>query len=314
MSAVRVEKPGLLSTVQDLGRPGYAHLGISASGAADALALRLGNLAVGNEHDAPAIEMTLVGGTFGFEADAVVAITGADFGPRLATRTIPRWQAVEVRRGDRLELGPSRSGARCYLCVRGGIDVPRVFGSASTHVLTGIGGWHGRPLAAGDVLPIGAPSRAGACRSLDLRWIESAYAPAPLRITRGPQADWFDDGMLDRLRSSTYSVLEQSNRMGIRLVGPAITRASTRQLVTEGVALGAIQIPESGQPIVLFVEHQTTGGYPKIAAVCTADMHRVGQLRPRDRVGFELRTLEEAWALDRELEWVARALGSTEAA
>lgn len=298
---LRVERSGLLTTVQDLGRPGHAHLGVSASGAADAVALRLGNRLAGNPDGAPALEMTLVGGEFVFETDAEIAIAGADFGARVGPRDLPPWGAYSVRRGERLAFGASRAGARCYLCVRGGFEAPRLLGSASTHVLTGLGG---RVLREGDRIGFGT-AEARPPLQIDRRRLDDLYAPRPLRVTLGPQHDWFAPEAHARLASADFVVLEQSNRMGIRLAGPALERASERELWTEGVSLGAIQVPRDGQPIVLFVEHQTTGGYPKIANVCSADLHRLGQLRPRDRVRFEPVSFATAQRLLRDLEPVA---------
>jgi antagonist of KipI len=285
MNAIRVIEPGFQTTVQDLGRFGYAHLGVSASGAADAVALRAGNLLVGNAENAPALEMTLTGGVFEFESPAVMAITGSDFGGGQ-----PLWSAFEVEAGTVLRCGVARAGARCYLAVRGGIDMPKILGSASTHLLTGIGG---RALRAGDVLPIGGAA-------IRQWWRGRAGRPSsdgPLRVTAGPQARWFGD----ELYAAAYQVTEESNRMGLRLRGPAIA-SPAGHMVTEGVPLGAVQIPPEGQPIVLFVEHQTTGGYPKAANVISADLWRVGQLRPRDEVRFERVTMEEALELLRRQE------------
>lgn len=283
---IRIESPGLQTTVQDLGRPGWAHLGVAASGAADAVALRVANRLVGNEENAPALEMTLAGGAFHFTRDAVVALTGADFGGEM-------WRPFVARAGQTLRLGPTRGGARCYLAVRGGIGAPRVLGSASAHVLSGLGG---RPLRRGDTLDIGPePAREPLWRGVE--WREDRLAP--LGVTPGPQADWFDRG-LDGL---VYRVKEESNRMGLRLAGPKL--AQPRELITEGVSLGAIQVPPEGEPVILFVEHQTTGGYPKIANVISADLWRVGQLRPRDEVRFETVSIAEALARLREQEaWI----------
>lgn len=273
-----VESPGLLTTVQDLGRPGFAHLGVSASGAADALALRAGNRLVGNDENTPALEMTLAGGTFRFEQDAVVVLAGSDCGAET-------WRPFEVKAGETLRLGQSRAGARCYLCVRGGLETPYVLGSASVHVLTGLGG---RPLQRGDILRIGPPpQRPPLWRGL--QWDHDRLAP--LRVTRGPQADWFRRG----LDGITYHVREESNRMGLRLKGPRFLQRG--ELLTEGAPLGAVQIPPGGEPLILFVEHQTTGGYPKIANVISADFWKLGQLRPRDPVRFEMVTFERARAL-----------------
>jgi KipI family sensor histidine kinase inhibitor len=284
---IRVLSPGLQTTVQDLGRLGYAHFGVSASGAADPLALRAGNLLVGNAENAAALEMTLVGGAFEFETDAVIALTGSDFGAGL-----PLWTALQIKAGDTVRCGATRSGARAYLAVRGGIGVPKAMGSASVHVMTGVGG---RALRAGDALSIG-DAAIRRPRTGPRRPPEFARA-GPLRVTPGPQAHWFSDG----LYAAPYQVAEESNRMGIRLRGPAIPSPAGHML-TEGVPLGAIQVPPDGQPIILFVEHQTTGGYPKPANAISADFWRLGQLRPRDEVRFERVTLDQALNLLRQQE------------
>lgn len=287
MSRIHVVAPGFLTTVQDLGRFGYAHFGISASGAADPLALRAGNLLVGNAENAAALEMTLTGGEFAFERPAVIALTGADF-----QSSVPMWRPVDIRPGETVRCGPARNGARCYLSVRGGIAVPLAMGSASVHIMTGVGG---RPLRLGDVLAIGDAA------------VRRPRKPAPnppspaavacLRTTAGPQALSFGD----ELYRAAYRVTEESNRMGIRLQGPPL-HSPGGHMITEGVPLGAVQAPPDGQPIILFVEHQTTGGYPKPANVVSADFWRLGQLRPRDQVYFERATLQGALALLREQE------------
>ena len=276
--------PGLLTTVQDLGRPGYAHLGISASGAADALSLRAGNLLVGNAEGAAALEMTLAGGTFEFESAAVAAITGADF-----EASIPLWTAVSLKPGAQVRCGHARSGARSYLCVAGGIDVPLVLGSASTHLLTGLGGVEGRALKRGDKL------RVGRTRSRPLWGAKRrAHGAQPvIRVTAPANAY--------ALCGVAWQVQEDSDRMGLRLRGPAI-EPHTGHMLTEGVPLGAVQAPPDGQPIILFVEHQTTGGYPKIANVISADFHSLGQLRPRDEVRFEQISMDAALTLLRAQE------------
>jgi len=286
LSRNHVLAPGFLTTVQDLGRFGYAHFGISASGAADPLALRAGNLLVGNAENAAALEMTLVGGAFEFESDAVIALAGSDFGAGL-----PLWTPVAIQAGGAVRCGPTRSGARCYLCVRGGLAVPRTMGSASAHLATGVGG---RALRVSDLLPVGDGA---------VRQPRRAAAPPPfsrdatLRTTRGPQAEWFGD----ELYRGAWTVSEESNRMGLRLLGDPIA-SPTGHMLTEGVALGAVQVPPGGQPIILFVEHQTTGGYPKPANVISADFWCLGQLRPRDQTAFESVTIEQALALLRATE------------
>ena len=295
MNLIHVVSPGMQTTVQDMGRFGWAHYGVSASGAADALALRAGNLLVGNAENAPALEMTLSGGTFEFQSDAVIALTGSDFGAAL-----PLWTPIEMKAGDTLRCGPTRSGARCYLAVRGGIAIPKVMGSASTHVVTGIGG---RPLKKGDVLPIG--NEAVRKPRPAARNVPEFLRGGTLRVTAGPQASWFDTGWL----AESYSLSEECNRMGLRLRGPAIP-SHPGHMLTEGVALGAIQVPPDGQPIILFVEHQTTGGYPKPANVVSADFWVLGQLRPRDQVRFEEVSMEDAVELLRDQERWLYSLGN----
>jgi antagonist of KipI len=288
VNAIHVREPGFQTTVQDLGRFGYAHLGVSASGAADALALRAGNLLVGNTENAAGLEMTLTGAALEFETAAVIAITGSDFGSGL-----PLWTALEIAAGTVVRCGMTRSGARCYLAVRGGIQAPTVLGSASTHLMTGIGG---RALRKGDILRVGDD----AIRRQRAVAVAPPPADGPLRVTGGPQAVWFGD----ELYQSPYHVTEASNRMGVRLRGLAIP-SPAGHMVTEGVALGAVQVPPDGQPIILFVEHQTTGGYPKPANVISADLWRVAQLRPRDGVVFQRVTIEEALdLLRRQEEWL----------
>jgi antagonist of KipI len=305
MSLIEVRAPGLLTTVQDLGREGFGPMGVSASGAADPVALRIGNRLVGNAEGAAGLEMTLLGGTFVFPERAVVALTGSDFGATLDDQPVEMWKSVEVRQGQTLRLGATRTGARCYLCVRGGIDVKLFLGSASTHLLSGLGGFQGRALRAGDVLKIGTASgsfRTFRKRSVSARAVAQLAPRKVLRITTGPQSDRFTQAVQDVFYARTYRVTEESNRMGLRLEGAAIASTVGGEMISEGVSLGAVQITVGGLPIILFVEQQTTGGYPKIANVISADLSSLGQLRPRDEIRFELVEMEAALALLMEQE------------
>jgi antagonist of KipI len=305
MSLIEVRAPGLLTTVQDLGREGFGPMGVSPSGAADAVALRVGNRLAGNAEGAAGLEMTLLGGTFFFREAVVAALTGSDFAPALDDRRVETWSSVEIRAGQTLQLGPTRAGARCYLCVRGGIDVKPFLGSASTHLLSGIGGFEGRALRKGDVLKVGRAIEAFRTfrkRNLARRALEKLAPRKVLRVTAGPQSDWFSKEEQKMFYAGTYRVTEESNRMGLRLEGAAIASAPGGEMISEGVSLGAVQITASGLPIILFVEQQTTGGYPKIANVISADMSSLGQLRPRDEIRFELVKMETARALLAERE------------
>jgi len=302
MSTIEVDAPGLLTTVQDLGREGYGPMGISPSGAADAVSLRVGNRLVGNAEGAAALEMTLVGGAFLFPQGAVIALSGSDFGATLDGAAVGLWASVQVQPGQTLRLGATRSGARCYLCVAGGIAVEPLLGSASTHVLSGLGGFEGRALRRGDVLRIGPGAGPFQKRGIDAKALERLSPRKVLRVTAGPQSDWFPEPSQHAFYGGAYRVAEESNRMGLRLDGAPIAAESGREMITEGVPLGAVQVPAGGQPIILFVEQQTTGGYPKIANVICADLHSVGQLRPRDEIRFERIEFETARSLLREQE------------
>lgn len=295
MTTLRILSPGFQTTVQDLGRPRYTHLGISPSGAADPVSLRLGNLLVGNPLGAAALEMTLVGGMFEFSEDSVVALTGSDFGATLNSSPVPVWRSFAVRKGEILQCGATKSGARCYLCIRGTLDVPAVLGSLSTHLTTQLGGLNGRSLQAGDHFAV-HENRPDAFRhhALDPSVVIQVLKRDTMRVTRGPQAELFSDEAMHAFSSSPYRVSEDSNRMGLRLIGHLTKKIRTTDMVTEGVPLGAVQISHDGEPIILFVEHQTTGGYPKIANVISADLHRLGQLRPRDEVRFEFVSVDQA--------------------
>lgn len=300
MSWIEVQSPGMFTTVQDLGRYGYGPIGVSPSGAADPIALRVGNLLTGNLESAAALEMTLLGGTFVFPQGATIALAGAEFVATLDGAPIAPWTAHEIRPGAKLRIGSSQSGARSYLCVRGGIEVPLLLASASTHILTGLGGFEGRALKRGDRLQIGEPS--GVPRTIHREMLARIAPRKILRATDGPQTEWFSRHAIDSFFASTYKVSDDSNRMGLRLEGPALETPHGGQMISEGVSLGAIQIPAGGQPILLFVEQQTTGGYPKIANVISADLASAGQLRPRDEIRFEHVSPETARAAIRDQE------------
>jgi antagonist of KipI len=312
MSLIEVRAPGLLTTVQDLGRDGFGPVGVSASGAADPVALRIGNRLVGNAEGAAALEMTLIGGTFLFPERAVVTLAGSDFAATLDGKCIQIWSSFEIGAGQALQLGPTRSGARCYLCVRGGIDVKLFLGSASTHLLSGLGGFQGRALRKGDIMKIGTAG--GTFRTFRKMTVGSKalahLSPRKvLRVTDGPQSEWFSDDARKAFYSATYRVAEESNRMGLRLDGAPIVSALSGEMISEGVSLGAVQITAGGLPIILFVEQQTTGGYPKIANVISADLASLGQLKPRDEIRFERVDLETARTLLLDQE---KVLGSKE--
>ena len=318
MPTIEVIDPGPLTTVQDLGREGCGRIGLSRGGAADPVALRAGNLLVGNAEGAAGLEMTLVGGSFRFDGAAVVAITGADFGPTLDGRPLPAWSACRIDPGQILTIGPTRSSARSYLLVWGGILVPEILGSAATHLLGAIGGVEGRALRARDRLSVGPVDESGPPFRTGLPIDPEALKPLALaarralpvaiRVTEGPSADRFGPQAVRTLTAAPYTVLEESNRTGLRLRGAPIPPPLSGRMVSEGMFAGAIQITQAEQPILLGVDHQTTGGYPAVAGVISADLPRVGQLRPRDEIRFEVVGLDEARAILLEQENAIRSL------
>ena len=297
MSSLLVESAGLQTTVQDLGRPGFGPEGVSASGAADPVALRLGNLLVENQPGVAGLELTLVGGSFVFPDGAVIAITGADLGATVNGRPLEMWASHTLEPGTKLMFGATKNFARGYLAIAGGIQVDPFLGSASTHVLSGLGGFEGRALRKGDRLRIGKASKKVPRRRITLAALYAFKPRKVLRVTEGPQADWFSEAAKQVFYRDVFRVSEESDRVGLRLEGTALDGSTAREMITEGVSLGAVQVTPSGRPIILFVEQQTTGGYPKIANIIAADLHRIGQLRPRAEIRFQRTSLAVARSL-----------------
>lgn len=301
-----VVRPGLLTTVQDLGRAGYGSLGVPPCGAMDAPALRAANRLVGNPDDLAGLELTLAGPELRFEGEAWIALAGSRFECDLDGAPAPWAESLAVRRGQRLRIGRSLEGARAYLAVAGGFDVPRVLGSRSTCLTAGFGGIEGRALRAGDRLPLGSP-RAPRRRRLRGGVLPAYAAQAELRVVRGPQSDAFTEEGDRAFFAAAYRVSARSNRIGLRLEGAPIERSRAADLLPEGLAPGSIQVPADGQPILLGPDRPTTGGYTKIATAITVDLGRAAQAKPGDRLRFAEVSVEEARRLYRDFE---RLLGS----
>jgi len=297
---ITVVKPGWLTTVQDLGRYGYQQYGVPVSGAMDRHSYIAANRLVGNrDHDA-ALEITLKGPELFFEDESVIAITGADLTPCVNGTVMPLWTSWVVKAGSTLSFGARRAAARSYLAIAGGIDVPEVLGSRSTHISSQTGGMKGRALTQGDILVGGVPfshTRRAIGRSLPERLRPIYSNAATLRILPGPQRDLFSKQAFEVLTTSPYELSSQSDRMGYRLVGPKLAQAGAGHHISDGTAMGALQVTQDAQPILLMADRQTTGGYPKIAVVILADLHLAGQLIPGDTVRFNVTTLSEAQAV-----------------
>ncbi len=286
--------PGMFTTVQDLGRVGFAAEGVPESGAADPLSLRVGNRILGNPDGAAALEFTLNGPTISFSRGVRVCVAGG------VCTGVPPGVPVLVRAGESLAVGVLKSGARASLCVDGGLSVSGVMGSASTLTSAGIGGYEGRTLRSGDTVALGNAGKAAADPAharVAAQWLGGVLRRRTLRVAPGLHAARFPESSWASLLDSEFTVSERSNRVGVRLAGPTVSSISDGIMLSEATAIGCVQIPGDGQPIILGVDRPTTGGYPMIACVIAADLPVVGTLRPRERIRFELVTIEDAWAI-----------------
>ena len=278
---LEVIAPGPLTTIQDLGRPGWAHLGISRSGAADRASLRLANRVAGNPQDAAALETSLAGPRLRAVDDAVAVLAGAPCPAQVDGRDVEMHTPIAIGAGQELSVGRARRGVRTYVAFAGGLGVAAVLGSRSTDTLGGLGPAR---LAAGDRLtvldPIGEPP------AIDVVPVAEPEAEIEVALLLGPREDWFAPELVARLHDRRYTVGAASNRVGLRLEGEPLQWARSGELRSEGIVPGAVQVPPSGQPIVLMADHPTTGGYPVLGVVAEDDLDRVAQLRPGGRLRF----------------------------
>jgi antagonist of KipI len=311
VTIIEVLDGGMLTTVQDLGRFGYQRYGVPTSGGLDLFSLRAANRIVGNEDEAAALEITLIGPRLRFLAPATIALTGADLGARLDGQPFSCWQSVVVEPGSTLACAGPQDGIRGYLAVAGGLDVPRVLGSRSTYTRSKLGGVEGRPLKTGDLLDVEGPRAVvlGGVRQLpDSRRPTWGHAHR-LRVVLGPQDDRFTPGGIRTFLSSEYTVSPQSDRMGYRLAGPAIEHVRGADIVSDGTPFGAVQVAGDGVPIVLLSDRGTAGGYTKIATVIGPDIPRLAQAAPGDTVTFEVVSLIEAYDAVRQEEAALASIG-----
>jgi KipI family sensor histidine kinase inhibitor len=286
-AVVTVLEPGLMTTIQDLGRWGAQATGVSPSGAMDPVAHRAANALAGNRLEAATLESTLVGPALRFETDATVAIAGADLSASVNGTPLPSGTTLRVMAGSALRFGERRSGARAYIACAGGFDVPPVVGSRATHLSSRYGGLQGRMLRAGDRLHIGHDVGEPSPGRMARHSVIGASGGRRLRILPGPQSEFFSAEALAALQAGRYVITPQSNRMGYRLSGPALPGAG-REMISDATFTGAVQVPASGQPILLMADRQTVGGYPQLAIVISADVPLAGQLAPGDWIEFVL--------------------------
>ncbi|WP_075619808.1 biotin-dependent carboxyltransferase family protein [Paenisporosarcina indica] len=307
-----IEKGGLQTTIQDLGRRGFQKYGVIASGVMDPYAHRLANILVDNKETDPTIEITLMGPHITFQNDCLFALTGGDLSPSIDGLPIKMWRPIVVKKGSKLTFGKPVSGCRTYLAVAGGFIVSEVMGSKSTYLRAGIGGFEGRALQKGDVVQVGECSQyvKGNMKHLSknenkgsfiqMEWTLMAkaiptYRPeTSVRIIDGRQAHLFNEKSKDVFFNHAFQASSDSDRMGYRMKGPQLALKEPKELLSEAVSFGSIQVPPDGQPIILMADRQTTGGYPKIGQVATVDLQKMSQLKPGEYLRFERISLEEA--------------------
>ena len=315
--SLHVLQPAALATVQDLGRPGRQHLGIGPGGAIDPVSHRIANALVGNRDDAATLEIALSGPVLLFTRDALCALYGARFAASLDDAALPMARPVYVRAGTPVHIGRAEDGCFAYLAVAGGLDVPVVLGSRSTYLPGEFGGWRGRALERDAVLPLAhdvealsaerfarasrrhRASGAGGESARTVTWFAPALTlsehDAPvMRVLPGLHRDLFDEGSGKAFLGDAWRVAPDSNRIGFRLLGPKLALAEPTEILSQPTCRGTVQVPPDGQPIALMADHQTTGGYPKVAEVISADIPRLAQRPPGASVRFAAATLDEA--------------------
>lgn len=288
MMGITVLNPGVLTTVQDQGRIGYQQFGVSVSGVMDPRAMALANILVGNEHNEAVLECTMLGPQLRFDEANIIAVTGGNLAPTLDGTPLMTYRAYKVEAGQTLRFAGLRTGCRAYIAFSGGLDIPAVMGSRSTYMKAKIGGLGGRKLEKGDVIAFRSPKTA--IKNLDKRSITPEFVPRDvysLRVVMGPQDDMFTEEGIRTFLSELYTVTAEFDRMGCRLDGKEIAHKDGGDIISDGIAFGAIQVPSAGKPIIMLADRQTTGGYTKIATVISADFRLLAQLKAGDKLRFE---------------------------
>ena len=311
---IRIGDPGPQTTVQDLGRPGQLRYGIPPSGPVDVRAFVIANRLAGNPDGAAGLECTLLGPRFTVDAACAIAVTGAEAPVTVNGEPAPSWTTLPLAPGDTVRVAAARAGVRAYVAFSGGLDVPMTLGSRATYLRGRLGGVEGRALKRDDVLRL-FPAPPPAVRRLAAPDLPALEAEPEIRVVLGPQADRFTGEGIAAFLAGPYEMLPQSDRMGARLAGPRIDHARGHDIISDGIALGSVQVPGDGQPIVLLVDRQSTGGYTKVATVGSFDIARIGQVKPGQRVRFRAVDVSEAHRLRRSWEAaLAGALGGPIAA
>ncbi len=317
---INVKKPGLLTTIQDLGRYGYQKYGVIVSGSMDPLAHKISNRLVGNNENEATLEITLMGPVLQFQETTLISICGGDLSPTIDGKPVPLRRSLLIKAGSVLKFGASRNGCRSYLAIAGGFNVPTVMNSKSTYVRAGIGGMNGRSLQEGDTLEAGPLKKESENIieyllpyledsdfteidwSISSEFISSYQQKQAIRVIPGTEYDLFSSESRENFINKPFKVSAQSDRMGYRLEGPSLHLEEAFNMISEAVVFGTIQVPSNGKPIILLADRQTTGGYPRIGYIASVDLPLIAQTKPGEELTFTMVTQEKAQELyiDRE--------------
>jgi len=303
MGKININKPGLLTLIQDSGRYGYQQYGVPVSGVMDRFSYKIANLLVSNKEDEAVLEVTILGPEIEFLDDSLIAITGGDLSPDINGEPILMWESIYVKKGDILSFKRPKTGCRSYISFYDGINVKKVMGSRSTYVKAKIGGLNGTALKTGDVLNIGNLKKDK--MSISYKKVQDKYIPKynreiEVRVILGPQEDYFTSQGIEKFLNTPYKVTNECDRMGYRLEGEVIKHTNGADIISDGINFGAIQVPSHGNPIIMMADRQTAGGYTKIANVISVDLCKVAQSKPGDTIKFKKVTVQQAQKLLRE--------------
>ena len=296
-----VKNKGLLSLIQGGARIGYQQYGVSASGSMDEFSLRVANILVGNKEDEACIETLVMGPTIAFDEKTVIAITGGNLGPMLNGVKIDMWRSYVINKGETLSFSGAIEGCRAYIAFEGGIDVPLVMESKSTYTKAKIGGFKGRALKEGDYIKLGK-SEGKYISTIKKDYIKNYENNVELRVIRGPQDNMFDEEEILKLFLNEYTLSNECDRMGYRLEGESIKHLNSADIVSDGIAFGAIQVPGHGKPIIMMADRQTVGGYTKVGNVISVDLCKLSQLKPGEKIRFKEVDIYESHRLLKEFE------------
>jgi len=306
MASIKVINPGMYTTIQDLGRTGYQEYGVTVSGSMDQFAHRIANLLVGNNQNEALLEMTIMGGSFIFNSDTFISITGADMKVMLNnTNRLDLWRTIKIQKGDKITFGAVKNGCRSYLAIAGGFELPTIMNSKSTYVRGKFGGFKGRALKKDDEILLNndiCNEEELSGRFIDLKTVPKYNNKVNIRVILGPQDDEFSEEGISDFLNNPYKVSSEFDRMGYRLEGTEIKHLKTADIISDGIVKGAIQIPGKGQPIIMLADCQTTGGYTKIAHVISSDLWKIAQLKPGDEINFIKVDIKKAHEILKEQE------------